>query len=92
MLNLGQVVLRRPVVGQQRAKADIHADRDRDNGQRDQKKLNGQGGRGDQRVSSRGFALDEFVHVWGIRRAFPERPKLCKFYYVCPLAVKRRVG
>ena len=32
--------------------------------QRDQEKLNGQGGRGDQGILSRVFALDEFVHEW----------------------------
>ena len=89
MLHLGEVVLRAAVVGQQRAESDIHGDRDSDDGQRDQKELNGQGGRGDQWVASRVFALDEFVHEWesGARSGMPESVQ------VLPresLAVKRR--
>ena len=62
--HLGEVVLRAAVVGEQRTESDIHGDRDSNDGQRDQKELNGQGGRGDQWVASRVFALDEFVHEW----------------------------
>jgi hypothetical protein len=34
--------------------------------------LNGEGGRGDQWGTSRGFALDKFVHVTGVRRYLRE--------------------
>ncbi len=62
--DLAEVFLRRAVVGQERTEADIHRHGDTDDGQRNQKKLNSEGGRGAYRVTSRGFALDEFVHEW----------------------------
>ena len=61
--DLGKILARRTAVGEQGTEPDVHTDRDRDNDQRNQEKLNGEGGRGDQRVTSRGFALDEFVHL-----------------------------
>jgi hypothetical protein len=36
-----------PLIRQQRAEADIHEDRDANDRQRDQKELNGEGGRSD---------------------------------------------
>ena len=48
--------------------------------------MNGESRRGDERVSSRFFALDEFVHEWEVA-ARPGPPEACKFYYVWRLAV-----
>src|SRR5439155_1798040 len=63
--NFGQVLVSAAaVVGEKRTESQIHADRYPNNGQRNQEKLNGQGGSRDQWISSRGFALDEFVHEW----------------------------
>ena len=61
-----------------------------DDSQRDQKKLNSEGGRGDQWVSSRVFALDEFVHEWEYGRAVDLLPEPCKFYHLHMLTVNRR--
>ena len=44
--DLAQVFLRRAVVGQERTEPDIHRHGDTDDGQRNQKKLNSEGGRG----------------------------------------------
>ena len=66
--DFAQVFLGGPIVGQKRAESGIHGDGDTDNGQRNQKELNSKGGRGDQWVTSRGFALDEFVHEWDSKR------------------------
>src|SRR5262249_62178360 len=81
--NLSEVILRAASVGEQRAKADVDRDRYRNDGQRDQKELNGQSGCGSQGVSRRGLALDQLVHGMGILRgisrylssAGPARPK-----------------
>jgi hypothetical protein len=60
--DLGEIVLRFAIVGEQRAEADVDRDRDGDHGQRNQKELDGQSRSGDEWVASRGFALDEFFH------------------------------
>ena len=45
--DFAQVFLRRPIVGQQRAEPDVRRHGETDDGQRNQKKLNSEGGRGD---------------------------------------------
>src|SRR5207245_1876893 len=65
--NLGQVILSRSSIGDERAKAHIHEHRDANNGERDQKELNSEGGRGDQWLARRGYALGKFFHVSGVR-------------------------
>src|SRR5262249_51699625 len=50
-------------VSDDRPKPDIDGDRDCDNGQRNQKELNGQSWRRGECVSRRVFALDQFFHV-----------------------------
>ncbi len=87
--NLGEVVLRGPLVVQHRAESDIHGDRDCYNGQRNQKELNGQGGRRDEWVSSRAFALDQLVHVMGRRRSTSETSEAPKFYHLSALPSSR---
>ncbi len=63
--DFGDVVARAPRVGHQRTEAEIQQHRDANDSQRDQKKLNSKGGRRGERISSCGFALDEFFHVQG---------------------------
>src|SRR4029079_8909435 len=66
-----------------------NGDRPRSDGQWKQEELNGEGGRGDQRASSRGFALGKFFHERKRVRPATVTPEACKFYYVCPSTVKR---
>ena len=86
-LNLGEIILRAAVVGDERSKPRIHEDRHANHGHRNQKELNSEGGRGAQRVSSRRLALDQLFHGTGRRQA-SEYANACKFYYVGALRVK----
>src|SRR5215472_17801022 len=52
-------------MGQQRTEPDVHTHRECNDGQWNQKELDGEGWRGNERASRRGLALDKFVHVCG---------------------------
>ena len=69
--DLAQVALRGAVVIQERPESHVYERCHRNDGQRNQKKLDSESGRGDQRVSRRVFALDKFLHFIGIWAAHP---------------------
>src|SRR6185295_10733972 len=86
--DLGEIVLRLAIVSQQRAEPDVDRHRDSNDGQRDQEKLNGQGGRGGEWAARRDFSLDEFVHAKRESGGCQEVPESGKFYHPNGLAVK----
>src|SRR5581483_9065318 len=90
--DLGDVVLRRAPVGDERTEPDVQQRHRADDRQRNQKELNSEGGRRDERVSRRGFALDEFVHEPGGTALNGGMPQSGKFYYAGPLGVKTATG
>src|SRR5262249_3574007 len=75
MPKLRQILLRRAVVGEQRAEANIYCSGHRDNSERYQEELNGESGHDDQRTPGWRLALDEFIHEW-VRGDLGTRRKL----------------
>ena len=88
--DLGQVVLRRPVVGEQRAEPDVHHHRDRRRRPAGSEKIERRG-RARRRVGFESrFRARRVCPCNEETDAAPETPEACKFYYAGRLAVKSR--
>src|SRR5262249_702284 len=90
--DLGEIVLGLAIVSEQRAEPDVDHDRDTNDGQRDQKELNGQGGGCCKWAASRAFALDEFVHAIWKSAGCQKMPESGQFYHANRLASREGDG